>query len=112
MGGMKKRLTNPENARDPDSPINKALIELLKIKPKEQPKVETSHPLDGPTRVAQEKVENFSTKVSPSLPVVKNTPVVKASPAPVKQAPKKQAPRTPAAPKSPLKKSGPAKKRK
>ena len=25
MGGMKKRLTNPENARDPDSPINKAL---------------------------------------------------------------------------------------
>jgi len=22
---MKKRLTNPENARDPDSPINKAL---------------------------------------------------------------------------------------
>jgi hypothetical protein len=25
MSGMKKRLTNPENARDPDSPINKAL---------------------------------------------------------------------------------------
>ena len=25
MGGMKKRLTKPENARDPDSPINKAL---------------------------------------------------------------------------------------
>ena len=25
MGGMKSRLTNPENARDPDSPINKAL---------------------------------------------------------------------------------------
>jgi hypothetical protein len=25
MKGMKKRLTNPENARDPDSPINKAL---------------------------------------------------------------------------------------
>jgi len=25
MGGMKKRLTNPENARDPNSPINKAL---------------------------------------------------------------------------------------
>ena len=25
MGGMKKRLTNPDNARDPDSPINKAL---------------------------------------------------------------------------------------
>ena len=25
MIGMKKRLTNPENARDPDSPINKAL---------------------------------------------------------------------------------------
>ena len=25
LGGMKKRLTNPENARDPDSPINKAL---------------------------------------------------------------------------------------
>jgi len=25
MGGMNKRLTNPENARDPDSPINKAL---------------------------------------------------------------------------------------
>ena len=25
MGGMKKRLTNPKNARDPDSPINKAL---------------------------------------------------------------------------------------
>jgi hypothetical protein len=25
MGGMKKRLTNHENARDPDSPINKAL---------------------------------------------------------------------------------------
>lgn len=25
MGGMKKRLTNPENARDPDSPVNKAL---------------------------------------------------------------------------------------
>jgi hypothetical protein len=25
MGGMKKRLTNAENARDPDSPINKAL---------------------------------------------------------------------------------------
>ena len=25
MGGRKKRLTNPENARDPDSPINKAL---------------------------------------------------------------------------------------
>ena len=25
MGGMKKRLTKGENARDPDSPINKAL---------------------------------------------------------------------------------------
>ena len=25
MGGMKKRLTKAENARDPDSPINKAL---------------------------------------------------------------------------------------
>jgi hypothetical protein len=25
MKGMKQRLTNPENARDPDSPINKAL---------------------------------------------------------------------------------------
>lgn len=25
MKGMKKRLTNPKNARDPDSPINKAL---------------------------------------------------------------------------------------
>ena len=25
MSGMKKRLTKPENARDPDSPINKAL---------------------------------------------------------------------------------------
>jgi hypothetical protein len=25
MKGMKNRLTNPENARDPDSPINKAL---------------------------------------------------------------------------------------
>lgn len=25
MSGMKRRLTNPENARDPDSPINKAL---------------------------------------------------------------------------------------
>jgi hypothetical protein len=25
MGGMKKRLTKSENARDPDSPINKAL---------------------------------------------------------------------------------------
>lgn len=25
MGGMKKRLTKPENSRDPDSPINKAL---------------------------------------------------------------------------------------
>ncbi len=25
MRGMKNRLTNPENARDPDSPVNKAL---------------------------------------------------------------------------------------
>jgi hypothetical protein len=25
MKGMKKKLTNPENARNPDSPINKAL---------------------------------------------------------------------------------------
>ena len=25
MSGMKSKLTNPENARDPDSPINKAL---------------------------------------------------------------------------------------
>jgi hypothetical protein len=25
MSGMKKRLTSSENARDPDSPINKAL---------------------------------------------------------------------------------------
>ena len=93
----------------------KALIEFLKIKPKQQPKVETSHPLDGPTRVAQEKVDNFSAKESQSSQPVKNTPVVKASPAPAKQAPKKQAPQAPKKPavaKSPLKKSGPSKKKK
>jgi len=83
-----------------------ALINLFKNTKTEE---KQSHPLDGSTRVAQEKVEEFSQKVSQNSQPVQNT--VKAESKPRQQQPKKPAVTTKAT-KSPSPKSGQSKKKK